>query len=301
MKRYAIKIEYIGKNYSGSQLQGVNNEKTPKTIQSELEKALSTLIGGCGKINPNEPKSTQNRSRIKCGMTERIIKTVFSGRTDAGVNAKGQMVHFETDRQIVASRFINSLNGLLPDDISVSEIKEVPKDFHVQKSAKKRHYQYVFCNRKQRSAFDGDLMLVKYDLDIQRMQKSLGYLNGEHDFSAFRSSGSSVPNKICFIYKVKCKKLGDMVVIDIVGNRFLYNMVRTIVGTLLLIEKNNLSPEFMKEILGGKDRTKAGKTVNPYGLTLMKVEYWIVNGEQWTVNGKSAHSSQLTTHWINGD
>lgn len=260
MKRYAIEVQYVGKNYAGSQLQ-----PDRVTIQSELEKALSTLIGGWGKINPNEPKSTPN--------SKRIIKTIFSGRTDAGVNAKGQMVHFETDKQIVASRFINSLNGLLPDDISVSQIKEVPKDFHVQKSAKKRHYQYVFYNRKQKSAFDGELMLVKYALDIHRMQKALDYLTGEHDFSAFKSSSSGVPNKICFIYKAECKKLGDMVVIDIVGNRFLYNMVRTIVGTLLLIEKNHLSPEFMKEILEGRDRTKAGKTVNPYGLTLMKVEY----------------------------
>lgn len=243
MKRYAIKVEYVGKNYSGSQVQPNKN-----TIQGELEIALYTLL-------------------------KKKIKTIFSGRTDSGVNAKGQIVHFETDRQIVASRFIASLNGLLPDDISVSEIKEIPKDFHAQKSAKKRYYQYVFYNRKQRSAFDGDLMLVKYDLDIQRMQKSLEYLKGEHDFSAFRSSGSNVTNKICFIYKAECKKLDDMIVIDIVGNRFLYNMVRAIVGTLLLIEKKNLPPEFMKEILDGKDRTKAGKTVNPNGLTLMKVEY----------------------------
>lgn len=254
MQRYAIKIEYIGKNYSGSQKQGVQvvqndtNKKTPKTIQSEIEIALYTLL-------------------------KKKIKTIFSGRTDSGVNAKGQVVHFETDKPIVASRFIDSLNGILPDDIAVSEIKEVPKDFHAQKSAKKRYYQYVFYNRKQRSAFDGDLMLVKYDIDIKRMQKALEYLKGEHDFSAFRSSGSNVPNKICFIYKVECKKLGDTIVIDIVGNRFLYNMVRAIVGTLLLIGKNNLPPEFMKEILDGKDRTKAGKTVNPYGLTLMKVEY----------------------------
>lgn len=243
MKRYAIKVEYVGKNYSGSQVQPNKN-----TIQGELEIALYTLL-------------------------KKKIKTIFSGRTDSGVNAKGQIVHFETDRQIVASRFIASLNGLLPDDISVSEIKEIPKDFHAQKSAKKRYYQYVFYNRKQRSAFDGDLMLVKYDLDIQRMQKSLEYLKGEHDFSTFRSSGSNVINKICFIYKAECKKLDDMIVIDIVGNRFLYNMVRAIVGTLLLIEKKNLPPEFIKEILDGKDRTKAGKTVNPNGLTLMKVEY----------------------------
>lgn len=248
MKRYAIKIQYVGKNYSGSQIQGRQGKNSPATVQAELEIALYTLL-------------------------KKKIKTIFSGRTDAGVNAKGQIVHFETDEPIVASRFVNSLNGLLPYDMSVSELNEISKNLHAQKSAKKRYYQYVFYNRKQRCAFDGDLMLVKYDLNIQRMQDALDYLKGEHDFSAFKSSGSNVPNKVCFIYKAECKKLGDTVVIDIVGNRFLYNMVRTIVGTLLMIEKKNLSPEFMKEILDGKDRTKAGKTVNPYGLTLMKVEY----------------------------
>lgn len=243
MTKYAITIEYIGKNYHGSQIQPNKN-----TIQAELEIALYTLL-------------------------KTKIKTIFSGRTDAGVNAKGQVVHFETDKKIVASRFINSLNGLLPNDISVSELKEVSSEFHAQKSAKKRYYQYVFYNREIRSAFDSDLMLARYDLNIDRMQKALDYLKDEHDFSAFRSSKSDVPNRVCFIYKAECQKLGDTIVIDVVGNRFLYNMVRTIVGTLLLIEKNDLPAEFIKEILDGKDRTKAGKTVNPYGLTLMKVEY----------------------------
>lgn len=242
MTKYAIKIEYVGKNYHGSQVQPNKN-----TIQAELEIALYTLL-------------------------KTKIKTIFSGRTDAGVNAKGQVVHFETDKKIVASRFINSLNGLLPSDISVAEFKEVSNEFHAQKSAKKRYYQYVFYNRELRSAFDSDLMLVRHGLNIERMQKALDYLKGEHDFSAFRSR-SDVPNRVCFIYKAECQKLGDTIVIDIVGNRFLYNMVRTIVGTLLLIEKNNLPARFMKEILDGKDRTKAGKTVSPYGLTLLKVEY----------------------------
>lgn len=243
-----ITLEYIGKNYSGSQIQRVKDKKSPKTIQSELNIALYTLL-----------------------KTE--IKTTFSGRTDRGVNAKGQVVHFDTDKSIVASQFINSLNGLLPDDISASEMKEVPSRFHSQKSAKKRYYQYVFVNRKQRSAFDGDLMLVRNDIDIERIQKSLKYLIGEHDFSSFRTLKSTNPDRVCLIYKAECEKLDDTIVIDIVGNRFLYNMVRIIVGTLLLIERNNLPPETMKEVLKSKDRKKAGQTVNPYGLTLMKVEY----------------------------
>ncbi len=263
MKRYAIKVEYVGKNYAGSQLQAGKGNLAPKTIQSELEKALSTLIveGGKSKMpkNPHE-----NRKRIK---------TIFSGRTDKGVNSKGQIVQFEIDRTLVASKFIHSMNAILPNDVSISDLKEIETGFHAQKSAKKRHYQYVFYNKKQRSAFDGDLLWIKWDLNVQRMQKSLEYLLGEHDFSSFKSSGSTTKNEICFIYKAECKKLGDTVVIDIVGNRFLYNMVRAIVGTLLLIECNDLAPETMKMILEAKDRAKAGKTVSPYGLTLMKVEY----------------------------
>lgn len=262
MKRYSIKVQYVGKNYSGSQIQLKQGSKSPQTIQAEIEKAISTLI--CGVKNKPKEDTKNNKKRIK---------TVFSGRTDKGVNSKGQIAHFETDKSLVASKFIYQMNEILPDDISISDLKEVSTDFHAQKSAKKRHYQYVFINRKHKNAFDGDLMLARWDLDIQRMQQSLEFLVGEHDFSSFKSSGTNNPNNICFIYKAECKKLDDMVVIDIVGNRFLYNMVRAIVGTLLLIERNNLEPEFMKEVLEAKNRTKAGKTVNPHGLTLMKVEY----------------------------
>lgn len=263
--KYAFKAEYIGKNYAGSQIQRVvkgSNKTQPNTIQLEIEKALCTLI--------------HKQSHKKCEaaeIKERPIKTVFSGRTDKGVNSKGQIVHFETNKSLVASKFIYSMNEILPDDISVSDLKEVRTDFHALKSAKKRSYQYVFLNKNMRSAFDGDLLLIRYELNISRMQKTLEYLLGEHDFSSFKGSGSANPNTTCFIYKVGCKKLNDSIVIDIVGNRFLYNMVRAIVGTLLMIERNNLEPEVMKDILEATDRSKAGKTVSPYGLTLMKVEY----------------------------
>lgn len=254
--RYAIQVHYVGKNFAGSQIQFENGKEidTP-TIQGELEKALRTLI--CGKTAENI----------------RPIKTVFSGRTDRGVNSKGQIVHFDTDKHIVASKFIYSLNEILPDEISVSNLKQVDERFHAQKSAIKRHYQYIFINRKYKNAFDGDLMRIKFDIDMERMQKSLNYLLGEHDFSSFKSSGTLNPSKVCFIEKAECQKFGDKVIIDIVGNRFLYNMVRTIVGTLLEIEGHNLAPEHMKNVLEAKDRRKAGKTVSPYGLTLLEVKY----------------------------
>ena len=243
MVRYALKIEYIGKNYCGSQKQPSGN-----SIQDILELSLCTLI-------------------------KKKIKTIFSGRTDKGVNSKGQIVSFDLDEPIVASRFINSINGILPSDISVSEIVPVEDDFHAQRWAKKRYYRYVFVNRSQRSAFDGNLMLVRKPLNVERMKQALEYLKGEHDFTSFRGAQSDVPSSVCFIYNVDCKKVDDKIIVDIVGNRFLYNMVRIIIGTLLLIEKYNLEPSAMKDFIEMKDRTKAGKTVSPYGLTLMKVEY----------------------------
>lgn len=254
--RYALKVQYIGKNYSGSQIQFENGKPIQvPTIQGELEKAISTLIFG----------DTENKNRQ--------LKTIFSGRTDKGVNALGQVVHFDTDKDLVASNFIYHLNEILPKDISVTELKKVDERFHAQKSATRRHYRFELINRRCKNAFDGDLMRVKYPLDIDRMQKALDYLTGEHDFSSFKSSGTLNPSKVCFMESIKVRKNDDHVIIDIVGNRFLYNMVRTIVGTLLEIEGHNLPPEHMKTVLEACDRTKAGMTVSPYGLTLIDVKY----------------------------
>ncbi len=257
--RYALLVQYIGKNYYGSQLQLKAGKEFKPTIQGELEKALCTLIYGAS----NCPIDKNNRP----------IKTIFSGRTDSGVNSTGQVVHFDIDKDIVASNFVYSLNEILPPDISVSDLKVVPNDFHAQKSAISRHYTYEFINRRCKNAFDGDLLRVKFPVDINRMQNSLNYLLGEHDFSSFKSSGTLNPSKICFISKATCRRSGDNVVVDIIGNRFLYNMVRTIIGTLLEIEGHNLKPEYMLEVLESKNRSKAGRTVSPYGLTLVEVSY----------------------------
>lgn len=256
--KYALKVRYIGKNYYGSQIQFENGKEIDKpTIQGILEKAICTVTG--------ERITEENK---------RPIKTVFSGRTDKGVNAKGQILHFRYNKPIVASRFVYSVNEILPPDISIRDLIEVNEGFHAQKSAKRRHYRYELVNRRNKDAFDGDLMRVKYEINLEEMQKSLNYLIGEHDFSSFKSSGTLNPSTVCFIEKAECKRLeDDRVVIDIIGDRFLYNMVRTIVGTLLEIEGHNLPPEHMKEVLEAKDRRKAGQTVSPYGLTLLEVQY----------------------------
>ena len=262
--RYALEVQYRGKCYAGSQIQfggkskdGIRTERTEPTIQGELEKALCTLI-----------KSDSN-------VTDKIrpIKTIFSGRTDKGVNSLGQVVHFDCDKDIVASKFIYQMNEILPDDISVDNLRVDPDSFHAQKSAKSRYYRYELINRRYKQAFDGDILRVKYELDIDRMQTALNYLLGEHDFSSFKSSGTLNPSKVCFITRAEVEKQGERVFIHIEGNRFLYNMVRTIVGTLLEIEGHKLPPEYMKDVLEARDRRKAGRTVSPYGLTLVRVEY----------------------------
>ena len=257
--RYALDVQYRGKNYAGSQIQFQDGEPIAEpTIQGEIERAISTLIYGGKSVN-----NKQNRQ----------VKTIFSGRTDKGVNALGQVLHFDTDKNIVASDFIYHINEILPDDISVNNLRVVPDRFHAQKSAISRYYRYEFINRRYKQAFDSDIPRVKFGVNIERMQKSLNYLLGEHDFSSFKSSGTLNPSKVCTLTRAEVEKQGDRVFIHIEGNRFLYNMVRTIVGTLLEIEGHNLEPEHMKEVLEAKDRTKAGQTVSPYGLTLMRVDY----------------------------
>ena len=253
--RYALDVQYRGKNYAGSQIQFEGGKMiAAPTIQGELEKAVSTLI-------------KNDESNI------RPIKTIFSGRTDKGVNALGQVVHFDYDKKIVASDFIYHVNEILPEDISVNNLRVVPDSFHAQKSAKSRYYRYELINRRYKQAFDGDILRIKYPLKMERMQEGLNYLLGEHDFSSFKSSGTLNPSKVCFITRAEVERLGDRVFIHIEGNRFLYNMVRTIVGTLLEIEGHNLPSVHIKNVLEAKDRRKAGQTVSPYGLTLMKVEY----------------------------
>ena len=253
--RYALNVQYIGKNYAGSQIQFENGKMIElPTIQGELEKAISTLIG---------VKNANNRP----------IKTIFSGRTDRGVNALGQVVHFDYDKDIVASDFIYHVNEILPSDISVSDLRIVSSSFHAQKSAKSRYYRYELVNRRYKQAFDGDILRVKYDLDVERMQNALNFLLGEHDFSSFKSSGTLNPSKVCLINRAEVEKQGDRVFIHIEGNRFLYNMVRTIVGTLLEIEGHKLPVEHMKDVLLAQDRKKAGQTVSPLGLTLIEVKY----------------------------
>jgi tRNA pseudouridine38-40 synthase len=243
--RYAVVIEYIGSSYAGSQIQ-----PGQKTVQSELESALCILTG------------------LK-------IKTIFAGRTDKGVHARGQVVHFDVDHQIDTYRFIHSLNGILPFDISVKSIIKVDKDFHSQKSAKYRWYRYTINNRQHRSSWFNNSLHIREDLNIESMNKALSFLIGKHDFSSFKSSKSSNPAKECIVERALCTRGNDtgIIYIDLIADRFLYNMVRIVVGTIIGIGKGNYAPELMLKVLEAKDRNEAGPTVKPEGLVLMSVGY----------------------------
>ena len=165
--RYALDVQYRGKNYDGSQIQFEGGKEIGNTIQGELERALRTLI--C--VSRCEPESGDgslpSRAKTTAGKNanNRPIKTIFSGRTDKGVNSLGQVVHFDCDKTIVASKFIYQMNEILPSDISVNNLRVVSESFHAQKSAKSRYYRYELINRKFKQAFDGDILRVKYDLD----------------------------------------------------------------------------------------------------------------------------------------
>ena len=241
--RYAIKFEYIGTGFKGSQFQ-----PDERTVQGELNKAFSIYF--------KEP-----------------VKVISSGRTDAGVHAKGQISHFDIEKEVNIKKAIYSLNSLLPDDISISEFLPVKKTFHSQKSATYRYYRYKIANRVQRSAFDRHLLHLREELNIDLMNEGLRYVLGEHDFSCFKAAKTNNPAKICNMYYAKATRCCDYIYIDLIANRFLYNMVRILVGTILDVGREKFTPQFIQTLIASKDRTLASQTVSPDGLTFMFCGY----------------------------
>lgn len=247
--RYIICFEFLGEKFFGSQKQ-----PDKRTVQEEIEKALCTLI-------------------------KDKIKIIPSGRTDAKVSAEYQVAHFDVSEKIEnPSNFLYKLNCILPDDVKVFELKKVTANFHAQKDAKYKHYRYVIQNNRVASVFcnNCNLFYPYAELNIDRLNQALLYLIGHHDFSAFKSASDN-PYNDCIIYYARATKeiikRQNFIFIDIIGNRFLYNMIRTIVGQLLLIERNNLSPQVMNKVLESKDRATAANVVDAKGLILKYVGY----------------------------
>ena len=244
--RYKLTISYDGSDFYGFQRQ-----RGLISVQQCLEEALSTKL--------NAP-----------------VTTVCAGRTDAGVHALGQVVHFDSN-QILPADFGFRLNPLLPESIAVLSCKQVPDTFHARFSAKKKTYRYdiytskIHAPLKRRYAH-----ICVYDLNVENMKKACSCLAGEHDFRSF-ALAESVKGKstVRTIYDIHIEEGegGKLLSLFVTGNGFLHNMVRAIAGTLIDVGRGRFSPEDMQSILESRDRRRAGKTVEGCGLFLVSVEY----------------------------
>lgn len=237
-------LEYDGAAYAGFQAQ-----KKDKTVQSVLEAALMKMMG------------------------ERV-PIVASGRTDAGVHAWAQPVsaraHFPTDD----ANMLKALNSMLPHDVAVKSLETVPLDFNARRDAKWKHYRYVINNAKIRSPLrDRQAWHVPARLDLAEMRAAAAVLVGEHDFTTFMGSNSSVKTTVRNIISAELKRHGDLITLDITGNGFLRQMVRNIAGTLVEIGRGRMKADDMKTMLKAKDRKKAGRTAPAHALFLMEVGY----------------------------
>jgi tRNA pseudouridine38-40 synthase len=241
--RYAVVIEYVGTSFLGSQIQPQG-----RTVQGEIESVLKILLS--------------KETRI-----------TMAGRTDSGVHARYTIAHFDAEIEIECKKFINSMNAILPPDISIANVVAISNDFHAQKSAKFKHYRYVINNGAHRSVWNEKNTHIRMDLDVTQMNKALTFILGKHDFSAFKCAHTKNPAVECMIYRAECTRNGDMIYLDFVGDRFLYNMVRIIVGSLLEVGRGEKSVSWFQEVLESKDRTKAGATAPSDGLTLMYIDY----------------------------
>jgi tRNA pseudouridine38-40 synthase len=244
MKRLALGIQYDGTAYRGFQAQtGL------ATIQGELETALSSIA--------NEP-----------------ITVFCAGRTDAGVHALGQVVHFDTQAERADFRWLQGTNAKLPNDIAVQWVKEVPVDFHARYQAFARRYRYVIANSLARPALTERFATwIYHRLDEHRMQEAAQFLVGRHDFSAFRASECQAKTPIKNIEFANISRVEDYVILDIKADAFLHHMVRNIIGTLLPIGLGQTPVSYLKEVLDSCDRTRAGMTAKPCGLSLVEINY----------------------------
>lgn len=187
----------------------------------------------------------------------------------------GQVANFKTDSNIPIEKFAIAINSNLKKSILIRSAEEVDEKFHSRLTCKRKTYRYIINNNPIGTAIYRNLEThIPMKLDIEKMKQAIGYFEGEHDFKAFKASGTSSKSSVRTIYKAEIiEQENQKIWIELTGNGFLYNMVRIIAGTLVEIGLGNIKPEEIPSIIEGKDRTKAGKTLPPQGLYLVKVEY----------------------------
>lgn len=245
IRRIALGLEYQGTNYFGLQKQ----KTTEKTVQGLLEVALNSV-------------------------SNETIKTFSCGRTDSGVHAYGQVMHFDTYASRKEQEWVRGGNSLLPSDIVILWAKEVNSDFHARFSTLSRTYRYIIRNTEVPSALWGKRSLwVNKDLDIKAMRRASRYLLGERDFSSFRGSGCQSNSPVREITDITIAKKNEFISIDITANSFLLNMVRIMVGTLILVGRKDITASKINAIIEGKDRRLSGKTISSDGLYFIGPKY----------------------------
>ncbi len=243
-RRIKLTVAYDGTDYCGWQIQ-----KNGVTVEEVLNQALSRLTG------------------------EKITVTGAS-RTDAGVHARGNVAVFDTDTRIPAERIAYAVNALLPEDVVVVRSEEVPAGWHPRKCVSVKTYEYRILNREFPDPVRRrDTYFVPFPLSLERMRRAADYLKGTHDFKSFCSAQTTVEDTVRTIYELEVEQSGDLFTIRVRGNGFLYNMVRIIAGTLAGVGRGYFEPGEVERMLEEKDRTKAGVTAPPQGLTLVGIEY----------------------------
>ena len=245
MRNIKLIIEYDGKEFNGWQKQ-----PNKLNIQGEIEKAIERVTG------------------------EKVDLTA-SGRTDSGVHAIGQVANFKTNSTIPVEKIPIALNANLKKAIVIKSAEEVDERFHSRLNCKKKTYRYIINNSKYGTAIYRNLEThIPMKLDISKMQEAVKYFEGEHDFKAFKASGTSSKSSVRIIYKAEVIEAeNERIYIELTGNGFLYNMVRIISGTLVDVGLGKLEPKEIETIIHDKKRENAGKTLPPQGLYLVNVEY----------------------------
>ena len=244
MNRIALGVEYDGSRFCGWQTQPQRC-----AVQDALEQALAQVAG--------EP-----------------VATLCAGRTDAGVHALAQVVHFDTPAERPESAWVRGVNALLPSTCAVTWSRPVPQDFHARFSALARSYRYVLLNHPVRPAADqGRTGWFHLPLDLEKMQRAARLLVGEHDFSAFRSAECQARTPVRVLSRLDIVRRGDHLFFDFTANAFLHHMIRNIVGSLVYVGKGRYPPEWLGAVLEGRDRGRAAPTFEAAGLYLAKVVY----------------------------
>ena len=239
----------LGVEYDGSAFRGWQTQPGGHTVQDALEAAMRQIAG-------------------------ELVDVVCAGRTDAGVHATGQVVHFDTQLSRPLSAWVRGVNTFLPPAVAVRWAKPVADEFHARFSAFGRRYRYVLINRPQRSGvWHGRAGWYHHPLDLEKMQQGAAFLLGEHDFSSFRAADCQAKSPIKTVRQAEVRRHGDIVIVEFEAGAFLHHMVRNLVGSLVYVGQGKHPPQWMAELLVAKDRRLAAPTFAAAGLYLVGVNY----------------------------